>query len=88
MARERAYAFMSAMAGDMPGFEEATRALFADDRPAFEQRVMPWPDDVRAYAMQLAFGRLASEGAAAFGRPAQPSGEVTPEAARPSCAPY
>ena len=26
VAHERAYPFMSAMAGDMPGFEEATRA--------------------------------------------------------------
>jgi uncharacterized protein len=75
-ARERAYAFISAMAGDMPGFEEATRALFADDRPGFEQHILPWPNDVRDYAIRLAFGP-----------PAQPSAEVTPEAARPSSAP-
>jgi hypothetical protein len=54
-ARERAYRFMAAMAGDMPGFEEATRALFADDCSRFEQHVMGWPDDVRAYATGLAF---------------------------------
>src|SRR6186713_495905 len=30
-AKESAYRFMSAMAGDMPGFEEATRALFANN---------------------------------------------------------
>ncbi len=34
-AQDRAYHFMSAMAGDMPGFEEATRALFADERAEF-----------------------------------------------------
>ena len=33
-AREAAYRFMAAMAGDRPGFEEATRALFAGDPPA------------------------------------------------------
>src|SRR6185312_10403932 len=31
-ARDAAYHFMSATAGDLPGFEEAARALFADDR--------------------------------------------------------
>ncbi len=56
-ARERAYRFMAAMAGDMPGFEEATRALFADDRDRFEQHVLAWPEDVRAYATGLAFSR-------------------------------
>jgi uncharacterized protein len=55
-AHEAAYHFMSALAGDMPGFEEATRALFANDRPRFEARVSAWPDHVRAYAKRLAFG--------------------------------
>jgi hypothetical protein len=55
-AHEAAYHFMSALAGDMPGFEEATRALFANDRPRFEARVSVWPDHVRAYAKRLAFG--------------------------------
>src|SRR5690348_15737924 len=31
-AREIAYRFMSAVAGNLPNFEEATRALFAGDR--------------------------------------------------------
>jgi uncharacterized protein len=55
-AQEVAYHFMSAMAGDLPGFEEATRALFANDRLRFEQQVSKWPEDVRAYATRLAFG--------------------------------
>lgn len=53
---ERAYHFMSAMAGDMPGFEEATRALFANDHATFDERIAEWPGDVRDYAAQLAFG--------------------------------
>jgi hypothetical protein len=54
-----AYAFMSAMAGNFPGFEEATRSLFAGDRPALEARIAPWPADVRDYALALAFGEPA-----------------------------
>ena len=34
-ARDAAYHFMSAMAGNLPHFEEASRALFADDRRQF-----------------------------------------------------
>lgn len=55
-AQERAYHFMSAMAGDLPGFEEATRALFADDPPRFSQLIAAWPPDVRDHASRLAFG--------------------------------
>jgi hypothetical protein len=60
-AQEAAYHFMSAMAGDMPNFEEATRALFANDRPRFEQQMSVWPGPVRAYAQRLAFGGPADE---------------------------
>lgn len=54
-AQERAYYFMSAMAGNMPGFEEAARALFADDQQRFRELVARWPDDVRDHATALAF---------------------------------
>lgn len=55
-AQEAAYQFMQAIAGDLPGYEEATRALFADDRPSLEHRIAAWPEDIRAYALRLAFG--------------------------------
>lgn len=55
-AQETAYRFMSAMAGDLPGFEEASRALFAADRDRFAEHVAAWPSDVRAYARKLAWG--------------------------------
>jgi hypothetical protein len=55
--REAAYRFMSAMAGDMPGFEEATRALFADDARGMSDRMAAWPADVREHALRLAFGQ-------------------------------
>ncbi|OYX34472.1 MAG: hypothetical protein B7Y99_05500 [Caulobacterales bacterium 32-69-10] len=43
---EAAYRFMSAMAGDRPGFEEAARALFAGDRPRLTALLSQWPADV------------------------------------------
>ena len=49
----------AALAGDLPGFEEATRALFAGDRVRFERLVAPWPGDVGAYATNLAAPALA-----------------------------
>jgi hypothetical protein len=55
-AHERAYHFMSAMAGDLPGFEEAARALFADDRTCFGELIAGWPVDVRGHALALGFG--------------------------------
>ncbi len=57
-AQEAAYRFMAAMAGDAPGFEEATRALFAGDAAAFEERIATWPDDVRDHAALLAADAL------------------------------
>jgi len=56
MAQERAYYFMSAIGGNSPGFEEATRALFANDQSRFSEFVAAWPDDVRDHAIRLAFG--------------------------------
>jgi uncharacterized protein len=53
-AQEAAYKFMSAIGGDLPGFEEATRALFADNRTRFEEQLAHWPVDIRNYAIRLA----------------------------------
>jgi uncharacterized protein len=55
-AQEAAYRFMQAIAGDLPGYEEATRALFADDRAKLEQWITEWPKDLRSYVLRLAFG--------------------------------
>ena len=53
-AQERAYRFMSAVAGDLPGFEEATRALFANAGHRLGELTAAWPPDVRAYTLRLA----------------------------------
>lgn len=43
---EAAYRFMSAMAGDLPGFEDAARALFAHDQERLRRRLRAWPPDL------------------------------------------
>jgi hypothetical protein len=53
-AQERAYRFMQAIGGDLPGFEEATRALFANDPIRFNELLAAWPHDVREHAIRLA----------------------------------
>lgn len=53
-AQEAAYRFLSALAGDAPGYEEALRALFAGDGATFAAWLSPWPADVREHALRLA----------------------------------
>jgi hypothetical protein len=55
-ARESTYRFMAAMAGNLPGFEEAARALFArkkDRFKEFEKLASVWPRDIRRHASKL-----------------------------------
>ena len=54
-AREAAYHFMSAMAGNFRNFEEASRALFADDRRRFTTLITSWPSDIRDHVVKLAY---------------------------------
>jgi hypothetical protein len=54
VAQGRADDFMLAIAGDLPGYEEATRALFAGDRTGLERETARWPADVREHALRLA----------------------------------
>ena len=52
---------MSAMAGDLPGFEEAARALFAGDPGRFTECIRGWPEDVRRHLAWLAQGSMRLE---------------------------
>lgn len=54
-ARDAAYHFMSAMAGNLANFEEASRALFADDRRRFTGLIAAWPADIRDHVVSLAY---------------------------------
>lgn len=51
--RESAYRFMTAMAGNQPGHEEAVRALFAGDGEKLRSTITEWPADVRAHVLRL-----------------------------------
>ncbi|MFN3522242.1 MAG: DUF2239 family protein [Phenylobacterium sp.] len=48
-ARDAAYRLMSALAGDRPGFEDASRALFAADFDRALDQVATWPADIADY---------------------------------------
>lgn len=52
-ARDSAYHAMSTLAGDLPGFEEASRALFHGDDAGFRARIAGWPADIGAYLLRL-----------------------------------
>ncbi len=56
------YRFIFAMAGDLPGFEEASRALFAGEPERFNQHVASWPVDIRTHAQKLSANAFRSTG--------------------------
>ena len=51
--RDATYRFITEVAGDRPGYEEALRALYRGERERFEALIAQWPEDVRAYALRL-----------------------------------
>ncbi len=53
-AQERVYKFMSVMAGDLKGYEEALRALYKKDEKKFLAQTEEWPRDVRNHSIELA----------------------------------
>lgn len=60
-ALEAADRFMLTMAGNLPGYEEASRALYARDLGRLEELVQGWPPDVRAYVLTRAHEALRPE---------------------------
>jgi uncharacterized protein len=63
-AREATYRFMTAIAGNEPGYEEATRALFAGDSARYQALIADWPVGVRYYASMLSLDAFEEENAA------------------------
>lgn len=53
LARAAASRFMWVMAGDLPNFEEASRALFAKDGDRFGDLVKKWPPDIKKHLERL-----------------------------------
>jgi uncharacterized protein len=64
-AREAAYRFMSALAGDLPDFEEATRALFADEQARFDNLIAAWPAAVRDHCRRMTANAFSLQNAGA-----------------------
>ncbi len=61
-SQEAAYRFLSAVAGDLEGFEEALRALFRGDRNAFLRETDGWPPDLTEYTLALSTHAWSSPG--------------------------
>jgi len=53
-AQERCYRFINTLAGNLSGFEEACRALYAADAAGFDAQTRLWPVDIRKHALRLA----------------------------------
>lgn len=52
--RDAAYAFLTAIAGNFPGYETAIRALYAEGGKEFAAAIADWPKDIRTHARKLA----------------------------------
>jgi uncharacterized protein len=59
--RDAAHRVMSALAGDAPNFEEASRAFYAKDYAQFDVLTRNWPLDVRQYVTSLVHRVAAAE---------------------------
>ncbi|WP_172296604.1 DUF2239 family protein [Pseudoruegeria sp. HB172150] len=53
-AQEAAYRAATALAGNLPLYEDAVRALFAGNLDAMADTIADWPEDIRDYVLKLA----------------------------------
>ncbi|MCW2987590.1 MAG: hypothetical protein JWM24_528 [Solirubrobacterales bacterium] len=51
--QELTYRVMTTLAGNLDNYEEAARALFANDRTRFDQLTADWPADIGDYVREL-----------------------------------
>jgi hypothetical protein len=51
--RDAAGRVMWSIAGDLPNFEEASRALYAHDQKRFDALIAGWPKDIRTHLSRL-----------------------------------
>ena len=52
-SQESVHRFMFAMAGNLPDFEEASRAFYARDSKRFAELIRLWPKDIRDHLKKL-----------------------------------
>ncbi|MEI6386982.1 MAG: DUF2239 family protein [Spirochaetota bacterium] len=50
---DAAFRFMTALAGDYPNYEEATRALYAGNWPRLRRLIRDWPGDIAGYPLWM-----------------------------------
>jgi hypothetical protein len=53
ISQEAVYRFMTAMAGNFLGFEEALRSFYRRDSRSFEKIIAAWPKDIRGHLKKL-----------------------------------
>jgi hypothetical protein len=59
-AQEAAYRAMTTLAGNLPGYEDAVRALYAGDDQRLSALTHRWPADIAHYVRELAAGSRSS----------------------------
>jgi uncharacterized protein len=60
-SQDAVYRFMSAMAGDLPGFEEALRAFYRGNKAGVDELIRAWPADIRRHVERLMAAAYADE---------------------------
>lgn len=60
-SRDAVAKFMWVMAGNLPGFEAASRALTRQEHDAFDRLIEAWPTDIREHVRKLAIRALQAE---------------------------
>jgi hypothetical protein len=63
-SHDAASKFMWIMGGDLPGFEEASRAFSRKEYERFDQLIASWPEDIRAHVRKLVTTAIQDEKAA------------------------
>jgi hypothetical protein len=58
-SQEAVYQFMTVMAGNLCGFEEALRAFYRKDLNRVNDLIQPWPKDIRCHIKKLVAVALA-----------------------------
>ena len=53
--QDAAFAFLNVIAGDLPDFEEAIRAIYANDMEGYDRKAAEWPVAIRDHGRALAF---------------------------------
>ena len=70
-AQEAVHRFMWAVAGSLPGFEEASRAFYRKEYQRFDEIIASWPPDVREHTRGLVKLVIQNEAALNGAEPAQ-----------------